>query len=166
MGHQVNFYASPPDIANLQRLLGEMEPMLILHSRAASANPRVLSSLRHAEHGDPWLFYYLVRKSDLEDVILEHVAEQRYWSIDVIRSPVVQFNSCFFDGTILRRGRVYYVDGFYGENGEWIEKSEGFRLWARAILKVTKKGLKRHGSDYIGAGAAEWLVGGGVKLVI
>ena len=40
-------------------------------------------------------------------------------------SPVVELTRCFFDGHILRRGRLYFVDRYYGTNGDWIEKPEG-----------------------------------------
>jgi len=88
------------------------------------------------------------------------VPTQGYWTVDVLRSPVVQFRGCYFDGKIPRRGRVYYVDGFYAENDEWVEKPESFRAWAKAVLKAAKKGLKRQDSDYIGPEASEWLAQG------
>ncbi|MFH1921036.1 MAG: hypothetical protein ABIP48_14295 [Planctomycetota bacterium] len=165
MGHQVNFFAAPDDIAQLQQRIGDIEPMCILHDRSPTVKPRVLSTLDFVEDGQPLIFYFLVRESDLAQVVTRHVPAQGYWTVDVLRSPVVEFNSCFFDGTILRRGRVYYVDGFYGDNDEWIEKPEDFRLWAKVVLKATKKCLKRHGSDYIGPAAAEWLARGDGRLV-
>lgn len=165
MGHQVNFFAAPSDIKALQRRIGEIEPMCLLHDRSRVAEPRVLPSLDFAEGGAPHLFYYVVRKIDLAEVVTEYVPAQGYWTIDVLRSPVVELDSCFFDGRILRRGRVYYVDGFYGPNDEWVEKAEGFRSWAKRVLKVTKKGFKRHDSDYIGAAASEWLAEAAGKLV-
>ena len=85
--------------------------------------------------------------------------------MDVIRSPVVEFNSCYFDDTVLRRGRVYYVDGFHDDKGHWVEKSAGFRTWAKAVLNSVKKTLMKHGSDYIGLEAAAWVKSGGGKLV-
>ncbi|MBC7975241.1 MAG: hypothetical protein H7138_09665 [Myxococcales bacterium] len=86
--------------------------------------------------------------------------------IDALLSPVVEFTGCFFDGQLLRRGRMYYVDGFFAEDGEWEEKAEPFRTWARAVLKRTKKILTRTESDYIGSHAAAWLAeGSGRRLV-
>ncbi|MEZ4399259.1 MAG: hypothetical protein R3B06_04525 [Kofleriaceae bacterium] len=165
MGHQVNFYTAPADIKDLQERVGRLESILILHSHSLSETPLVLSSLRHTEGDRPWLFYYFVRKCDLANVISEHVPSQGYWGIDVLRSPVVEFHGCFFNGKILRRGRVYYTDGFYGENDEWLQKSESFRSWAKRVLKTTKAGLKRQGSDYIGPAAEAWLAQGDGSLV-
>ncbi|WP_437875551.1 hypothetical protein [Sorangium sp. So ce513] len=165
MGRQVTFFAAPDDIAQLQHRIGDIEPMCILHDRSPTAKPRVLPTLDVAEDGQSLLFYFLVREIDLAQVVTRHVPAQGYWTVDVLRSPVVEFDGCFFDGTVLRRGHVYYVEGFYGENDEWIEKPEGFRSWAKRVLKATKKCLKRRGSDYIGAAAAEWLAQGDGKLV-
>lgn len=165
MGHQVNFYATPADIAELERSIGRMEPMVIVHSRSPTAEPRVVSSLNVTEEGQRWLFYFLVRKTDLVHVVTEHVPAQGYWAIDILHSPVVEFNSCYFDRKILRRGRVYYVDGFYGENEAWVEKPEGFRTWARAVLKTTRKALKKHETDYLGPDALTWLQRENGKLV-
>lgn len=165
MGHQVNFYATPVDIGELERSIGQLEPTVIVHSRSPSAGPRIVSSLNLTEDGQRWLFYFLVRESDLLHVVTEHVPAQGYWAIDAIRSPVIEFNSCYFDGKVLRRGRVYYVDGFYGEDEAWVEKSESFRIWAQAVLRTTKKALKKHGTDYIGKDALAWLHRENGKLV-
>lgn len=165
MGHQVNFHATPDDIDHIERTIGLLEPMDILHSRSPLAEPRIVPSANTIENGQRWLFFFLVRKCDLGEVIMEQVPAQGYWAVDVVRSPVVEFSSCYFDRAVLRRGRVYYVDGSFGENGVWSEKPENFRLWAKSVLKTTKKLLKRHGTDYIGQDALTWLQRENGKLV-
>jgi hypothetical protein len=157
MAHQVNFYAAPEDIAQIEAEVRQIEPIEFLHSRSQAAGPRVVSSLDLREDGTPWLFFYLVRESDLAAVVTNRVPAQGYWTVDVFRSPVVEFNRCYFDGNILRRGRVYYVDGFYRSDEIWVEKSEYFRRWAKSVFKITKRCLKRHGTDYIGQEAWSWL---------
>lgn len=165
MGHQVNFHAAPQDIGDIEAAIRKLEPMAVLHDRSPEARPRVLPSLRFEEDGQPLLFYFLVRESDLSQVVTRHVPAQGYWSVDGLRSPVIEFNSCYFDGRVLRRGRVYYVDGFYGEDDVWVDKQQSFRTWANAVLKATKKCLRKRGSDYIGPAAAEWLAQGDGELV-
>jgi hypothetical protein len=86
------------------------------------------------------------------------VTTQGYWVVDVLRSPALELSSCFFDGKILRRGRIYYVDGFGGEDGAWIEKPETFRTWARRVRAAIRKALARQGDfDDIGPDARAWL---------
>jgi|GEM_PF-1998874 len=158
MGHQVNFYATPTDISELERRIDLLEPMVIIHDRSPTSQPRIVSSLDITEGDRRWLYYYLVRKKDLERVLTEHVPAQKYWSIDSLRSPVIEFNSCYFDGKTLGRGRVYYVDGYYGADDAWVEKPESFRAWAKKVLRTIKRPLKKHNRiDYIGQNALAWL---------
>jgi hypothetical protein len=164
VGHQLNFYATPVDIAELEAAIRALEPVVVLHDRSSSAAPQVLPSLRVTQDGEPWLFYYLVREPDLSAVVTRHVPAQGYWTIDSLRSPVLEFHSCYFDRELLRRGRIHYADGFYGVDDVWRDKPEGFRTWAKAVWKAVRKPLRRHGTDYIGRDAATWLQGGG-KLV-
>jgi hypothetical protein len=117
----------------------------------------VLPSLDLEEAGQRWLYYYLVRRSDLVNVITEHVPAQGYWTVDVLRSPAVEFESCYFDGKLLRRGRVYYTDGYYGADKAWVAKPPDFLVWAKAVLKVTRKSLHKDGADYIGRDAKAWI---------
>jgi len=165
MGHQINFFAASEDFTYIEQEIRRIEPLAVLHSRSNTATPRSVPSVDLQDDSQQWLFFYLVRESDLPMVVTEHVPAQGYWTIDALRSPVVEFDRCYFDGRILRRGRVYYVDGFFGSGEAWVEKPEGFRLWAKAILKTIKKCLTKRGSDYIGDGALRWLASSDGKLV-
>lgn len=165
MGHQVNFYLDPQDMVSLEQTIRTLGPLLVLHSRSPASEPKVLESASIEENGQPWLFVLLVRPEDLQAVVTRHVPAQGYWTVDVSKSPVIEFNRCFFDSRILRRGRLYYVDGYYNANQTWEEKADTFRIWAKAVLTKTKKALKKHNTDHIGVGAAAWLSSSGGKLV-
>lgn len=164
MSHQVNFFLDPTDTRNLESELRSLGPLLVLHSRSPSAKPRVVDSVSFEEEGRPWLFFHLVRPEDLDAVVTRHVPAQGYWVVDEQSSPVVQFIRCGFDGRILRRGRLYYVDAIHGPEGEQRLKSEAFRSWAKKVLAVAKKGLRREGFEYIGPGADAWVGSSGGKL--
>lgn len=165
MGHQVNFFAAPLDIRQIESEIVQVETDVILNSRSMTAEPCIVPSFDIQVEEKPWLYFYLVRKSDLNDVVTRPVPAQGYWTVDILRSPVVEFNSCYFDGKILRRGRAYYVDGFFDEKGGWIRKPDIFLDWAKAVIKGTKKILKKHGPDYIGQIASSLVEGNHVKLV-
>jgi hypothetical protein len=156
VGHQVNFYATPTDIEKMEEGLRNLEPMIVLHSRSTSAAPRVLRSLILSEEARPWLYFFLVREGDLGEVVTRQIPSQGYWSIDVVRSPVVEFSSGNLERKALRRGRVYYIEGFYGEGEVWIEKSEDFRKWAKSVVSFMKSALKKQGTEYAGSDALAW----------
>jgi hypothetical protein len=165
MGHQINFYLDPMDMVALEQTIRTLGPLLVLHSRSPVPEPRILDSVSIEENGQPWLFVHLVRHEDLQAVVTRHVPAQGYWTIDVVKSPVIEFNRCFFDCTILRRGRLYYVDGYYDANQVWEDKPQSFQQWAKAVLAKAKKSLRKHKTDYIGKGAEAWLSSSSGKLV-
>jgi hypothetical protein len=165
MSQQVNFYVSPTETAALEEAWRSLGSMSVLHSRSNDAGPRVLPSSDLEEAGQRWLFFQLVRTDDLKSVVMRNVPAQGYWTVDVVKSPVVELTRCFFDGRILRRGRLYFVDGFYGADGEWVDKGEDFKKWGKSLLSATKKKLARHESDYIGEEARSWLESSGGSLV-
>ncbi len=117
--------------------------------------------LDYVENERRWLYLFLVRPEDMERVVTSDVSEQQYWEVDVLRSPVVQFNRSFSNGAILRSGRLYYVDGYYGEDGVWLEKDSAFRGWAKRTLATAKKFLRRCERDYVGPDTLKWLQEGG-----
>ena len=166
MGHQVNFYALLEDYAQIEAEIRLIEPLVILYDRSPVAAPRVAPALQLKDETGMWLFYYLVREVDLAAVITKPVGGQDYWTIEDFQSPVIKLSGSFFDGKILRRGRFYYMAGAYDTAGRWVERSEGFRKWAAAVFRATKKCLRRMDGEYIGPAAARWLETSGGKLVV
>lgn len=165
MGHQVNYYALLGDFAEIEAKIRRIEPLVILYDQSPTAAPRVAPALDFKDDSGVWLFCYLVRELDLAAVMTKHIPNRGYWLIDDHHSPVIECRGCFFDGRILRRSRMYYIDGDYDQNGIWVEKSEGFRRWAAAVFRATKKCLRRMDGEYIGPAAARWLETSGGKLV-
>jgi hypothetical protein len=166
MSHQVNFYLDPIDTNALESLLRDGDDLRILHSRSSSAAPRVVPSVTMEENGVPWLDFYFVRAADLDQVVMRHEQDEGYWTVDALRSPVVEFKRCFYDGSVLRRGRLYFVDGFRGDDEKRVEKPLAFKEWANAALKKTKKMMLRPEGEYIGTHAQSWLELWHGKLIV
>src|ERR1043165_7618856 len=122
MGHQLNFFLGPTDQIELETRLRNVDELVILHSRSPTDEPRIVETMNFSEDGKQWLFFHFVRLSDLSAVQIREVPAQRYWVVDILKSPVVEVNRCYYDGKILRRGRLYYVDGFYDAQDQWLEK--------------------------------------------
>jgi hypothetical protein len=165
VGHQINFYALPKDVLDMEEQVRRFEPIAILHSRSTTSGPRPVASTQLTEDGLEWLFFYLVRKPDIYAVAMEHVPAQRYWTVDVLASPVVELARCHFDGRALRRGRMFYVDRYLSAEGTWVEKPDSFRTWAKKVLGVARKCFRKQGAEYMGREALRWLQESGGKLV-
>lgn len=156
MGKQVNFFLMQTDIVLLEDKLRNIEPLVVIRNRSNTSIPEKLDSLNFVEDGRQWLSFYILRLDDFEYVHMKYVAAQGYWVVDELRSPVIEFDGCFFNGDVLRRGRIYFNEKYYGENGELIEKPELFRGWANKILVKTRRSLMKYGMSYIGEDAKNW----------
>ena len=156
MSHQINFYITPSDLADIEKKIIESGELVILHSYSPTSTPRVVDTMVCKPNEPQWLFYYLVRKSDLDKVITNYIEKQNYWSVDSLRSPVIEFNSCYLSKNTIRRGRVYYANKFYDNAGTLICKSDDFCKWAKRIFSILKNCVTKHDKDYIGSDAIEW----------
>ncbi|HSP82041.1 MAG TPA: hypothetical protein VLQ93_26200, partial [Myxococcaceae bacterium] len=108
----------------------------------------------------------LVQPEALESVRMRYIPQQGYWSVESDCSPVIQLSRCYYDGTILRRGRLYYQRRFV-EGGAWVEKPEAFQSWARKVFAVARKTLQKLPDSpfYVGPRALAEHQQGRVKLV-
>ena len=169
MGHQVNFYATPKDIAVLEQRLRNRLNLAVFLGESSTAAPAVVDSLNVDRNGRRVLRCYLAPPEDMAAVVMHYIRTQGYWSVEVDPSPVVELDGCYCDGPILRRGRAYYVDHFLDGNQKWWTKSEEFRKWAKTVLSIIKNTFKPLEPrtaivKYIGEDAAAWHAAGG-KLV-
>ena len=89
MGKQVNFFFTPADLAFFESKLIPIGPLEIIPSRLNEPALEFLPDLRVAEMGKTWLTVYLVRRGDVDSVLLKHVPQQGHWVIDSRRSSVV-----------------------------------------------------------------------------
>ena len=108
---------------------------------------------------------YLGRKEMEPKIRIEKIRGRNEYSIDPMRSPVVQYSRGYDDAFVIRPGRFYYIGGFYDDSGIWVEKDEDFKKWAEKILRMARTFFKkrRFGSFYLGENAAEAL-NAGAKL--
>lgn len=161
MSHQVNLFLSMDDAKKLEQIWRSLGPFLILRSYSEASRPTVLESVGVIENDAPLIFMHLVREADLHSVVMRHVAPQKRWLVDVQTSPVIEFTNSFPEAQLLKRGRLYYTEKYLSAHNAWEEKPREFCTWASKLLARTKQALTRRGSDYVGAGAETFEVGGG-----
>jgi hypothetical protein len=102
--------------------------------------------------GKTWLTLFLCRPEDVDALRLREVPAHRYWTIDVLSEPVLEFSRPYCDGTVMRRGRLFYQRGDYRQAGTWHAKPEAFVRWADSVLRVARTTLLRDASldGYLG----------------
>ncbi len=168
MSHQVNYFLTPSDMQAVFERIKKAGPVLVLSWRSPSPSPLVVHE-QDLMSETKWFSFHLVRPDDLPLVVCRHVPTQGYWVVDEQKSSVIEFGGCYFDDKILRRDRMYYTDGDYDANGTWVEKSDEFKKWAKAVFRAAKKGMTclKHvySGWYIGPEAQQWVETRGIKLV-
>ena len=137
MGRQLNFFLSHVDAEVLDQGLRQDEETLILESRSRGPCPEVVDSIRDTESQK--IFFYLVRKGDIELVRMKEVPTQGYWRIDEDRSPVVELTKSFIDPDLIRRGRLYYTEAYFDQTGTATAKDPKFLRWAESLLTLAKR---------------------------
>jgi hypothetical protein len=163
MGKQVNFYLTPEDTEFFIEKLRKIEPILVIHSRSPTSEPRIVNSLSLREDGHSWLYFFLVQDNAIDDLIMREVPAQDYWAVDSLRSPVIEFTRSFFDTSQVRSGRLWYEDRYYDAN-QLVQKPESFVMWANRVLRNVRKNLRKRGQHYFGSHADELIQSGRLKI--
>jgi len=139
MGHQLRFFLTPTDLQLLEQRLRAQCPVAILDSRSEQSAPTMLSTLAVAESGKTWLKIFLVPPDLVDTLTFERVAQQGYWTVDLLRAPAVELSRCFYDGKILRVGRLFFHRGFYDEAGTWVEKPATTQVLLQALAGLRNR---------------------------
>ena len=111
VGKQVNFYLLPSDFTTVQAAIESAGPVKFLTDQTRDDRPREIDSLviNPDEMGRIALRVYAVRPADLHSVKTKWIEQQGHWIIDQFDSPVLEIDRCYYDGRLIRRGRIYFA---------------------------------------------------------
>ena len=142
MGRQVSFYLTSMDLNELMRSITKCGDFVTLDSRPLHSQPRILPSVERDERGEPSRYFYLTRSEFLASVKTYKVERQDYWHVDDGYSPVIELISCFSHERVLKRGRLYFIDHYFDEDGKKVTKPDAFLRWAKCVLGSVKNAMK------------------------
>ena len=149
MGRQVNFYMHPDDLTEFEADLRSRSKIRLLSSKWSTAQARYLptAELILPERWDlDDLAVYICREEDAEYFVMQHRPVLGYWTVDIHASPVLKFSRSYFDGKVLKRGRIYYIP-----EGKPLD----FVRWADALIRRVRSSYVREGF-YVAPHAAKW----------
>ena len=157
MGHQLNFYLTEQDSQRFESELLAGEDSLIIHNRSRGPFPRVVESTDLVDQGQREVFSFLARRTDLDLVVMKEIPTQGYWTIDDLRSPVVQLIRSVCDRDQIKRGRLFYDASYYDQTGKLVSKDTEFIKWAKGTFSRARRLLtyNRQLGAYLGAEAVE-----------
>jgi hypothetical protein len=148
-----------------QRLQSRLR-IQVVNERAESSTPKLIEMVDY-ELSDQPRRCYLVSPDLVNSIVMRYVSAQGYWTLDVLKSPVIEFDKSFFDGRILKPGRVYYQSQFFDDSEELLVKPELFLKWSKSVINSLRKSLVKNGSSiyYVGEDTMRKAVAGEIQLV-
>ena len=164
MSRQFNLLATDVDLAAIEISLRHLGNVRIL-SDTATENlndllPLMSLAIRPEEAGKHSLFCYLA-PADMASAIELHRVSAVKIQIDEQHSDIIEFWRPFFDGRIIRAGRLYYQDKVYRAQQSFA-KDPSFCRWANAVFAAIRRDLKldsRYGA-YVGDNASNGIASG------
>jgi hypothetical protein len=149
---QVNFFLTARDQAELLTQLAAVGDFIVVAGTTKSGGVNRLESAEIKQMGVDRLQVYLMRPNDIGGVRFHDVPKMGYKSVDVLRSPVVEFDRCYHAEGLLRRGRLYVVTAFY-DGMELTRKDGAFLQWAGALIKTARRKLTKDPRSFFYFGA-------------
>lgn len=139
---QLNFYFSNVDQEALTESydkLGSVHSAMppFSHPIVIGVPVATFSRWHSGEH-----YVILFRPSDVGQIVLKHISHDRGYSVDVTRSPVIEFSRCIQTNNEILRGRIYCVTRFVEDTGAEIVKSDSFIEWTKEIFRITQERCK------------------------
>jgi hypothetical protein len=160
VGKQVNFYLLPSDFTTVQAAIESAGPVKFLTDRTRDDRPREIDSLVVIpdEMGRMPLRVYAVRPEDLHSVKTKWIEQQGHWIIDQFDSPVLEIDRCYYDGRVIRRGRIYFATDLRFRPAF---PDKDFVRWGTAVLGRVRRRLllnrQLHSFAYISEAVLSWL---------
>ena len=164
MGRQFQVYLLPSDAVRLVEIIRDKVALRLLASRSSQQDPVEIESPILTQGGFTRADCLLAPIA--ASLQIRYVDKQSYWYVDTLFSEAIEFKACHFDEKTIKRGRLYYDQGFYNVQGKWQDKSPDFLTWAEKVFRTAKKTLERDPSleAYVGRDAQRWRAAGGVFI--
>ncbi|GLH75101.1 hypothetical protein SSBR45G_00090 [Bradyrhizobium sp. SSBR45G] len=148
---QVNFFLTPNDQAELLSKLDPAGQFIYVARRRKDSRIDILPTPAVRQMGKEALKIYIARADDLDAMSFDDIGT--FSSIDVIRSPVIEFSRCFMGDQFIRDGRFYVVNSYFDRDGRVARKDEGFLTWAARLVSKTRRCLTKDPDSFFYFGA-------------
>lgn len=166
MAKQFSIIATDLDCAKLEEVLKQRGDVYFLSIKCAQNSNDLLALdsivIPSCRAGKESLFCLMVPKNFPKFISIKRLSEVKV-SVDLQESYVIDFWIPFFDGKIIRPGRLYYQNRKSDAAMLDIRHAE-FCEWADQIFKIVKKVFRRnpHFNAYVGPDAERKIGDGSV----
>ena len=165
---QINFYLALDDIKKIDNYI-KGNDLLLIGKPSPDKNLLFADSLLSEYSGNQKLrgHKYILRREDIESVILNYVDTQKHYVIDVMNSPVIEIWCSNLTNGSKKSDRIYYIkDTLLKEplrtvpkSPEFLQMADDFFKWFRKEFHNAKLPGFEH--DIVSLACANWVSSGG-----
>ena len=139
---QINFFLTAFDQASLLERFSDRGDFAIVNPVSPNGAPHLLETAEIKAMGTDRLAIFLVQRDRIDDIQFKFIAKQTYYIVDVVRSPVIEFDRCYHHANRLNRGRLYFVTAYFDER-ILIRKDEAFVAWTSSLIAIARRKLRK-----------------------
>lgn len=151
---QLNFYLNSSDQHLFDQMLTANRTTKFCQYQTEQARPYFLESSIIRNMGEEVLKIILVRESDVKNIQYRKIEGRNIYSIDTVRSPVMEYSRCYVNDKFVRRGRLYFLKTYYNDQDVLVNKAPDFLSWENQIFDEAKEILIPYKSgEFMGPGA-------------
>jgi hypothetical protein len=140
---QINLFLTSADEGELLKAIWAKSEYVIVDNIAPNRSPRLLETIEIQDR----LKVYLAPPSHVRDIQLSEMKIAPYWTVDVVKSPVVEFVRCYHTEGRIQPGRLYFIIEYY-EGKISATKNRDFVEWANTIVKIARRILKNDSESF------------------
>ena len=156
----------PEDLDELAAVIRKAGDAMFLADRTPGPAPRQLDDIRLPPElmGEVALKVYVCLRHRVDEVVLRHVEPMSHWVIEGARSPVLELSRCYFDGELLRLGRIYMASDrrFRPQPAD-----PGLLQWSDRAIRAVRRAFPRdpgvHPSAYVSSRVRAWAAETGAR---
>jgi len=152
LGRQIQIFMAPEDQLTLENAIHAAAAFTILEALSESPTPERKNSTILTDYGEERLRIILVQPGRAPEIRYKAIPGTREFTCDVVKNPIIEYDRCYYDGKIIRSGRLYFVPRFYNANRECEDKGRDFTDWCGRIFKAVRSSAQSIGKGYF-AGA-------------
>jgi hypothetical protein len=161
MGRQINFFLAEQDQEWFDSVLREVAPFVVLEGRSPAPVPITRPATLIERMGAEPLTVFLAETSDVR---LSPIRDRAEYSVDSQSEPVIEFSRCYCTASAIGRGRLYYVQKCWKDDGALVSKPETFIRWGQQLFRRVRTRLQRFDQFFYAGPEAIRAAARGVEL--
>lgn len=141
-GCQFSFFLGPSDQVAFEKAVRTSGDIAFTKDRCRTPTPEEQGSSVIRDFGkEP--FRVLIARCEDMNIQFRPIRGRDEFSCDITVQPIVELDRFIGHNRILRAGRLYRIDRYWGDDGKLISKPDGFIEWGERLYGSVKRSLTK-----------------------